>query len=81
VLTNLLLETIVATAKKSGEEGRIVNLASDAYKLVGKKGIPYNKLNDAKRSAARLPFCSCKLFAAVDRLILESKDKMCQTIL
>ncbi len=80
-MTNLLLETIVATAKKSGEEGRIVNLACSTHKLVGKKGIPYNKLNDAKRSAARLPFCSCTLFAAVDRLILESKDKMCQTIL
>ncbi|CAM6030762.1 unnamed protein product [Sphagnum balticum] len=48
LLTNLLLETIVATAEKSGEEGRIVNLASDAHRLVGKKGIPYEKLNDAK---------------------------------
>jgi hypothetical protein len=80
------LETIVATAEKSGEEGRIVNLASTVHKLVGKKGIPYDKLNDAKRSATRLPSCktiyhSKKLFAAVDRLILESKDKMCQTIL
>jgi hypothetical protein len=80
------LETIVATAEKSGEEGRIVNLASNAHKFVGKRGIPYNKLNDAKRSATRLPSCkpsyhNNKLFAAVDRLILESKDKMCQTIL
>ncbi|CAM6052263.1 unnamed protein product [Sphagnum compactum] len=40
----------MATAEKSGEEGRIVNLASDAHKLVGKKGIPYDKLNDAKRT-------------------------------
>ncbi|KAH8942071.1 hypothetical protein BDL97_14G079100 [Sphagnum fallax] len=48
LLTNLLLETIVATAEKSGEEGRIVNLTSDSHKLVGKKGIPYDKLNDAK---------------------------------
>jgi hypothetical protein len=55
------LETIVATAEKSGEEGRIVNLASDAHKLVGKKGIPYDKLNDAKRSATRLPSFSILL--------------------
>ncbi len=56
-MTNLLLETIVATAEKSGEEGCIVNLASDAHRVVGKKGIPYDKLNDAKRSATRLPSC------------------------
>ena len=32
LLTNLLLDNLKATAEETGEEGRIVNISSDAHK-------------------------------------------------
>jgi NAD(P)-dependent dehydrogenase (short-subunit alcohol dehydrogenase family) len=48
LLTNLLLDTMKKTAKDTGEEGRIVMVASHAHALAS-KGIPYDSLNDKKR--------------------------------
>ena len=49
LLTNLLLDTLKATAQETGEEGRIVNVASEAHRYAYKGGIVFDKLNDEKR--------------------------------
>ncbi|XVF10580.1 hypothetical protein REPUB_Repub07fG0194800 [Reevesia pubescens] len=46
LLTNLLLETMKNTARESNREGRIVNLSSEAHKLVYSEGIRFDKIND-----------------------------------
>ncbi|XP_065048145.1 short-chain dehydrogenase TIC 32 B, chloroplastic-like [Musa acuminata AAA Group] len=46
LLTNLLLEKMKSTAKKTGMEGRIINLSSIAHKHTYKGGIWFDKLND-----------------------------------
>ncbi|KAK1264863.1 hypothetical protein QJS04_geneDACA011214 [Acorus gramineus] len=45
-LTNLLLDKMKRTAKETGIEGRIVNLASIAHRYTYNKGIRFDKLND-----------------------------------
>ncbi|KAI9159695.1 hypothetical protein LWI28_001016 [Acer negundo] len=46
LLTNLLLDTMKKTAKESGREGRIVNVASDGHKFTYSEGIRFDKIND-----------------------------------
>ncbi|KAH0462983.1 hypothetical protein IEQ34_007565 [Dendrobium chrysotoxum] len=46
LLTNLLLENMKATASKSGMEGRIVIVASVAYRLSYREGIRFDKINE-----------------------------------
>ncbi|XP_031378863.1 short-chain dehydrogenase TIC 32, chloroplastic-like isoform X1 [Punica granatum] len=46
LLTNLLLETMKRTSSRSNKEGRIVNLTSEAHRLVYHDGIRFDKIND-----------------------------------
>ncbi|KAM3379839.1 short-chain dehydrogenase TIC 32, chloroplastic isoform X1 [Capsicum galapagoense] len=46
LLTNLLLENMKNTAKKSKKEGRIVNVASAAHDFAYSQGILFDKIND-----------------------------------
>ncbi|KAH6803366.1 Rossmann-fold superfamily protein [Perilla frutescens var. frutescens] len=46
LLTNLLLETMKKTAKKSKREGRIVNVSSRRHKFSYTEGIRFDKIND-----------------------------------
>lgn len=46
LLTNLLLDTMKKTAKKSRKEGRIVNVSSIAHRFIYREGIRFDKIND-----------------------------------
>ncbi|CAN6564909.1 unnamed protein product [Malus baccata var. baccata] len=46
LLTNLLLHTMKKTARKSGKEGRIVNVSSEAHCNPYPEGIRFDKIND-----------------------------------
>lgn len=46
LLTTLLLDELKKTAKRSGIEGRIVNVSSDAHNVTYHGGIRFDKLND-----------------------------------
>jgi WW domain-containing oxidoreductase len=47
LLTQLLLENIKKTARKSRKEGRIVNVSSEAHWFSYCEGIRFDKINDA----------------------------------
>lgn len=49
LLTKLLLNSLKSTAKETGEEGRVVNVASEAHKYAYKGGVVFDKLNDPSR--------------------------------
>lgn len=49
LLTNLLLDTMKETARKSKKEGRIVNVSSEAHRFAYKEGIRFDKINDSER--------------------------------
>nr|XP_023873589.1 short-chain dehydrogenase TIC 32, chloroplastic-like [Quercus suber] len=46
LLTNLLLENMKKTSRKSGKEGRIVNVSSEGHRFSYREGIRFDKLND-----------------------------------
>ncbi|KAJ1391021.1 Short-chain dehydrogenase/reductase SDR [Sesbania bispinosa] len=46
LLTNLLLDTMKKTTRKSKKEGRIVNVASEAHRYAYGEGIRFDKIND-----------------------------------
>ncbi|KAK9178819.1 hypothetical protein WN943_028013 [Citrus x changshan-huyou] len=46
LLTNLLLDTMKKTARKSGGEGRIINVSSEGHRLAYHEGIRFDKIND-----------------------------------
>ncbi|XWS49963.1 hypothetical protein CRYUN_Cryun12cG0047500 [Craigia yunnanensis] len=46
LLTNLLLENMKNTARKSNREGRIVNLSSEGHRFAYREGIRFDKIND-----------------------------------
>ncbi|PSS33057.1 Short-chain dehydrogenase TIC 32 like [Actinidia chinensis var. chinensis] len=46
LLTNLLLETMKKTSRETKQEGRIVNVSSDAYSFSYCEGIRFDKIND-----------------------------------
>ncbi|XP_019177951.1 PREDICTED: short-chain dehydrogenase TIC 32, chloroplastic-like [Ipomoea nil] len=48
LLTNLLLDTMKETARKSKKEGRIVNVSSEAHRFAYKEGIRFDKINDSE---------------------------------
>lgn len=45
LLTDLLLENMKNTAKKSNIEGRIVNLSSNAHMMAYREGIRFDQIN------------------------------------
>jgi WW domain-containing oxidoreductase len=49
LLTNLLLERMKETADKSGIEGRIVVVGSEATRVAYRDAIQFDRLHDAKR--------------------------------
>lgn len=51
LLTNLLLDKMKSTARKTGVQGRIVNVSSIAHKRSDGSCFDLNKLNDKSRSA------------------------------
>ncbi|CAN6705753.1 unnamed protein product [Malus baccata var. baccata] len=46
LLTNLLLDTMKKTARKSSKEGRIVNVSSEGHRYPYPEGIRFDKIND-----------------------------------
>ncbi|EXB37336.1 Short-chain dehydrogenase TIC 32 [Morus notabilis] len=46
LLTNLLLDTMKKTSRKSSREGRIVNVSSEAHRFTCSEGIAFDKIND-----------------------------------
>lgn len=46
LLTNLLLDNMKKTARKSSREGRIVNVSSEAHRWTYNEGIRFDKIND-----------------------------------
>jgi WW domain-containing oxidoreductase len=48
LLTNLLLDTMKKTARESGKEGRIINIASGLHAYGYKEGVRFDKINDEK---------------------------------
>lgn len=46
LLTNLLLEKMKSTSRKSGIEGRIVIVSSEGHRLTYWDGIRFNKINN-----------------------------------
>lgn len=48
LLTNLLLDTMKKTARKTKKQGRIVNVSSEAHRIIYHEGIRFDKLNDQK---------------------------------
>lgn len=48
LLTNLLLDTMKKTARKTKKQGRIVNVSSEAHRITYHEGIRFDKLNDQK---------------------------------
>ncbi|KAL1823704.1 hypothetical protein ACET3Z_010482 [Daucus carota] len=48
LLTNLLLDNMKKTARKSKIEGRIVNVSSEAHRYSYREGIRFDNLNDQK---------------------------------
>lgn len=61
LLSKLLLDTLKTTAKETGEEGRIINVASEAHKYTYKGGIIFDKLNDASSYQAKMAYGQSKL--------------------
>ena len=49
VLTNLLLDTMKATAKETGIQGRIVVVSGAIYNITPKGGIAFDKLINSKK--------------------------------
>ncbi|KAG6649856.1 short-chain dehydrogenase TIC 32, chloroplastic-like [Carya illinoinensis] len=46
LLTHLLLDTMKRTARKSGKEGKIVNVSSGAHQFSYREGIRFDRIND-----------------------------------
>lgn len=61
LLTNLLLERMVESAKESGVQGRIVNVASCLHTWVGNKGIAFDTLNDKQSYVESINYAQSKL--------------------
>lgn len=61
VLTNLLLGKMKETSKKSGIEGRIVNLSSIAHRYTYRGNIRFHKLNDKKGYCDKKAYGQSKL--------------------
>ncbi|XP_015888606.1 short-chain dehydrogenase TIC 32, chloroplastic [Ziziphus jujuba] len=61
LLTNLLLDTMKKTAKKSRKEGRIVNVSSIAHRFIYREGIRFDKINDQSGYSSMAAYGQSKL--------------------
>jgi WW domain-containing oxidoreductase len=61
LLTKLLLNSLKSTAKETGEEGRVVNVASEAHRYAYKGGVVFDKLNDPSRYQSNMAYGQSKL--------------------
>ncbi|XP_048421555.1 short-chain dehydrogenase TIC 32, chloroplastic-like isoform X2 [Pyrus x bretschneideri] len=61
LLTNLLLDTMKKTARKSGKEGRIVNVSSEGHRYPYPEGIRFDKINDREGYSNFRAYCQSKL--------------------
>ncbi|XP_014501807.1 short-chain dehydrogenase TIC 32, chloroplastic-like, partial [Vigna radiata var. radiata] len=61
LLTNLLLDTMKKTTHESKREGRIVNVASCAYRLSYRGGIRFDKINDESSYSKFCAYAQSKL--------------------
>lgn len=61
LLTKLLLNSLKSTAKETGEEGRVVNVASEAHRFAYKGGVVFDKLNDPSRYQPNMAYGQSKL--------------------
>ncbi|TLP69845.1 SDR family NAD(P)-dependent oxidoreductase, partial [Nesterenkonia sphaerica] len=60
-LTKLLLDKLKTTAEKTGIEGRIVNLSSEAHMTPYRGGIRFDKINDKDFYNDKLAYGQSKL--------------------
>lgn len=61
LLTNLLLEDLKKTAQKTGIEGRIINVSSEAHRMTYSSGIRFDQINENKGYYAFLAYGQSKL--------------------
>ncbi|XP_048421372.1 short-chain dehydrogenase TIC 32, chloroplastic-like [Pyrus x bretschneideri] len=61
LLTNLLLDTMKKTARKSGKEGRIVNVSSEGHRNPYTEGIRFDKINDQEGYSSFRAYFQSKL--------------------
>ncbi|KAI4347570.1 hypothetical protein L6164_008374 [Bauhinia variegata] len=61
LLTNLLLDNMKKTARRSKKEGRIVNVSSRAHWLSYREGIRFDKINDKTSYRTMLAYGQSKL--------------------
>ncbi|KAB2596701.1 short-chain dehydrogenase TIC 32 [Pyrus ussuriensis x Pyrus communis] len=61
LLTNLLLDTMKKTARKSSKQGRIVNVSSEAHRFPYPEGIRFDKINDQAGYRSYLAYGQSKL--------------------
>ncbi|XP_065862943.1 short-chain dehydrogenase TIC 32, chloroplastic-like [Euphorbia lathyris] len=61
LLTDLLLETMKNTARESNQEGRIVNVSSEAHRHGYREGIRFDKINDQSGYSKYIAYGQSKL--------------------
>ncbi|CBI22689.3 hypothetical protein AAG906_008671 [Vitis piasezkii] len=61
LLTNLLLDTMKKTTRKSRKEGRIVNVSSMAHRYPYREGIRFDKINDKSGYSSLFAYGQSKL--------------------
>ncbi|EEF49082.1 short-chain dehydrogenase TIC 32, chloroplastic [Ricinus communis] len=61
LLTNLLLETMKRTARKSGRVGRIINVSSEGHRVSYHGGIRFDNINDPSGYSRYFAYCQSKL--------------------
>ncbi|XP_068315239.1 short-chain dehydrogenase TIC 32, chloroplastic-like isoform X2 [Pyrus communis] len=61
LLTDLLLDTMKKTARKSSKQGRIVNVSSEAHRFPYPEGIRFDKINDQAGYRSYLAYGQSKL--------------------
>lgn len=61
LLTKLLLNKMIRTAKETGIQGRIINVSSCIHSWLGKEGIQFDQLNDPKSYDATRAYAQSKL--------------------
>lgn len=59
LLTGLLLDTMKETSRRSGIEGRIVNVSSTVHHTPFPEGIRFEKINDESRYYNEWLLCDC----------------------
>eukprot|EP01018_Ginkgo_biloba_P032425 Gb_01341 [translate_table: standard] len=75
LLTQLLLNKMVETARETGIEGRIVNVSSVVHTWLGKDGIQFQELRNPKRYNATRAYSQSKLANVLHAKELASRLK------